>query len=275
MATWNIIRILDEGGFGKVYEVQSATGQRGALKELKRPDPERIKRFEREIKIIQSLNHTHIVNIFESNINGNPPNYGPWYVMEYMAGGSLKDKMVNIIVEQKKLFSQKWTLGNVILPVAEALKLAHSENIYHRDIKPANLLFTEQNQIKVADWGIGKDVNRESIALTVAGMWRTPSYCSPEQWFHPSAFGEVNQRTDIYSLGVLFYEMMTGKLPQVFNENNGQSYTVPSPSSQNHSSISSELDTAILKMIKINVNERYQNMQQVIDTLRPIYQKLS
>lgn len=275
MATWNIVKIIDEGGFGKVYEVNSTTGQRGALKELKRPDPERIKRFEREINIIQSLPHDHIVNILDSNINGNPPNIGPWYVMEYMAGGSLKNKMYDMFNVRKALFSQKWTLANIILPVAKALHFAHSKVIYHRDIKPANLLFTEQNQIKVADWGIGKDVNKESIALTVGGMWRSAGYCSPEQWFHPSNFGVVDHRTDIYSLGVIFYEMMTGKLPQVFNENNGQRLIVPTPSSQNHSSIPRELDNAILKMIAVNSNERYQNIQQVINELTSIYGRLN
>lgn len=273
MATWNIIRIIDEGGFGKVYEVQSTTGQRGALKELQRPDPERIKRFLREIGIIQSLNHTHIVNILDSNINGNPPNMGPWYVMEYLAGGSLKNKMYDMFNVRKGLFSQKWAIGNVILPVAKALQLAHASTIYHRDIKPANLLFTDQNQIKVADWGIGKDVNKESIKLTVGGIG-TSGYCSPEQWFHPSNFGEVDQRTDIYSLGIVFYEMMTGKLPSVYNDINGQRNSVPTPSSQNHSSIPAELDIAILKMIAINQNDRYQNLQQVISTLTAIYNKL-
>jgi len=275
MATWNIVKIIDEGGFGKVYEVNSTTGQRGALKELKRPDPERIKRFEREIKIIQSLPHDNIVKILDSNINGNPPNIGPWYVMEYMGGGSLKNKMYDMFNVRKGLFSQKWTLGNIILPVARALKLAHDQMIYHRDIKPANLLFNEQNQIKVADWGIGKDVNKESIALTVSGMWRSAGYCSPEQWFHPSNFGAVDHRTDIYSLGIIFYEMMTGKLPQVFNENNGQSIIVPKPSTQNHPSISKELDDAILKMIAVNSNQRYQNIQQVINELSAINNKLS
>ena len=275
MATWNIVKIIDEGGFGKVYEVNSTTGQKAALKELKQPNPERIKRFEREINIIQSLPHDNIVNILDSNINGNPPNIGPWYVMEYMAGGSLKNKMYDMFNVRKGLFSQKWTLGNIIIPVAKALNFAHSKIIYHRDIKPANLLFTEQNVIKVADWGIGKDVNRESIALTVGGMLRSPGYCSPEQWFHPSNFGEVDQRTDIYSLGIILYEMMTGKLPQVFNENNGQPFIVPKPSTQNHSSISKKLDDTILKMIAVNSNQRFQNIQQVINELTSIYNSIS
>lgn len=268
MANWNIIRTIDEGGFGRVFEVQSTTGQKGALKELQRPDPERIKRFEREINIIHSLNHTHIVDIIESNVNGNPPNWGPWYVMEFMAGGSLRTKNAEMFGQQKR-WSQKWALRNVIIPVAQALELAHSQNIYHRDIKPANLLFTEHNQIKVADWGIGKDVNKESIKLTVGGIG-TPGYCSPEQWFYNAT---IDGRTDIYSLGIIFYEMMTGRLPQVFN-NAGQRFNVPTPS-QNHPSISTRLNNAILKMIAFNQNDRYQNMQQLLTELNQINQTLN
>lgn len=101
-----------------------------------------------------------------------------------MDGGSLRGKMSEMFNTKRGLFAQKWALGAVILPTLEALQLAHSNFTFHRDIKPENLLFTtaQQNVIKVADWGIGKDINRTSIGLTVGGIG-TPRYCSPEQWF--------------------------------------------------------------------------------------------
>ncbi len=265
MANWQIVDTIDEGGFGKVHEVKnSVTGQKGALKELKSSHTINLARFQTEIKILQNYNHPHIITIYDSNINGSPP-YGPWYIMEYMGGGSLKTMMYNMFNVRKQLFSKKWTLQNVILPTLEALQYAHSHNIhpaYYRDIKPANLLFTEANHIKVADWGIGKDINRTSIALTVGGIG-TPGYCSPEQWFANAA---VDARTDIYSLGIIFYEMMTGKLPQVFN-NTGQRFSVPTPSSQNHPTISLELNNAILKMINYEQRDRYQTISQVKEAL--------
>lgn len=277
MANWNINRTIDQGGFGKVHEVQSDSGQKAALKELLRSShTANLQRFQTEIKILQSYNHKHIITILDSNIQGNPPNFGPWYVMEFMAGGSLRNKNAEMF-GNGKLWSQKWTLQNVIFPILDAIQYAHGHSTYpslHRDLKPANLLFSDQNHIKVADWGIGKDINKQSIALTVGGMG-TPGYCSPEQWlWFPGSNITVDGRTDIYSLGIIFYEMMTGKIPQVFNGNTGQSFVSPAPPSHNHSSISRDLDNAILKMMAYNSTDRYQNIQQVRNALQPILNRL-
>lgn len=270
MATWNIVSTIDQGGFGKVYEVHSTTGQRGALKELKSSHANNLIRFEREILILQNFEHNHIIGIIDSNIKGSPPHAGPFYVMEYMAGGSLLSLMADLFNGQNKLFSQRWTLENVIFPVIDAIEYAHSKGTLHRDLKPANLLFTtpQQNHIKVADWGIGKDVNRTSIGLTVGGIG-TPAYCSPEQWFANSA---VDGRTDIYSLGIIFYEMMTGRLPQVYN-NAGIQFNNAVPS-QNHSTISPQLDNVIMKMIAYEPSRRFQTIGEVKAALIPIYQSM-
>lgn len=267
---------IDEGGFGKVHKAKSDAGQIGALKELKSLHVNNLKRFETEIKILQNYNHKNIITILGSNINGSHPT-GPFYVMEFMAGGSLKTK--NTEMFKNGLWSQKWALQNVIFPVLDAMQYAHSHSTYpsyHRDLKPANLLFSDQSLIKVADWGIGKDINKTSIALTIGGMG-TPGYCSPEQWFHPSALGEVDQKTDIYSLGVILYEMMTGRIPQVFNSNTGQQLQVPPPSLF-HTSITTKapkLDNAILKMIAVDGTKRYQTIQQVKTELTSIYNSIS
>jgi serine/threonine protein kinase len=274
MGTWNISNTIDEGGFGKVHVVtDSVSGQQAALKELKSLHPNNVTRFATEIKILQNYNHNHIITVLDSNINGNPPKVGPWYVMEYMNGGSLKTK--NAEMFRNGLWAQKWAFENVIFPVLDAMQYAHSHNThpsYHRDLKPANLLFTNQNHIKVADWGIGKDINRTSITLTVGGMG-TPGYCSPEQWFHPSTLGVVDQRTDIYSLGVIFYEMMTGRVPQIFNGATAQQLHV-APPSQFHSSIiqkAPRLDNAILRMMAFDASNRYQTIQQARTELTSIY----
>ncbi|GAJ16248.1 unnamed protein product, partial [marine sediment metagenome] len=160
-------------------------------------------------------------------------------------------------------------------PIIEALEFAHSKGTYHRDLKPENLLFTTtaHDHLKVADWGLGKDINKESLALTAAagGVGGTTGYCSPEQWFYNNT---IDGRTDIYSLGVIFYEMMTGKQPQVFHPLTGQQYTVPKPSSQNHSSIPLALDNAILKMIAYDLKNRYQTVSQLKNDLFVIYRSL-
>ena len=277
MANWKIINTIDQGGFGKVYEVESDSGKKAALKELLRSThTANLQRFQTEIKILQSYNHKHIIRIFESNIEGTPPNYGPWYVMEFMAGGSLQNKNAEMF-RDGKLWSQKWTLLNVIFPILDALQYAHkhiTNPSFHRDLKPSNLLFTNENQIKVADWGIGKDINKESIALTVGGIG-TSGYCSPEQWlWFPGSNIKVDGRTDIYSLGIIFYEMMTGRMPQVFNGNTGSMLNTPTAPSLNHPSISKYLDSIILKMIAYRPENRYQSIQQLKYDLQLILNNL-
>jgi len=261
MGNWNVIKSIDQGGFGKIYEVKSEANQRGALKELKHLDVTNVKRFEREIALLRSFNHQHIIKILDSNLAGNPPKFGPWYVMEYMEGGSLKNLM-NSLFSKNQLFARKWAISTVILPVVNAVSYAHSQRVYHRDLKPENLLFTtsQQSHLKVADWGIGKDINRNSIALTVGGIG-TPGYCAPEQWFDL----DIDGRTDIYSLGVIFYQLMTGHLPPLF-DNRNQRATVPRPSYY-HNTISSQLDNIILKMIELNPNNRFKTMNEVKDAL--------
>ena len=270
MAQWTMGNQLGlPGGYGHVFEVTHSDGRKGALKKLLNPNTTNKQRFDREIKILQNLSHQHIINIYEWNLEGQPPVViGPYYIMEYMGGGDLRVKMIDILKTQKKLFAQKWALEIVILPIVEALILAHSKQTFHRDLKPANLLFTTtaHNHLKVADWGLGKDINRQSIAaLTIAGLGGTHGYSAPEQWFDLP----VDGRADIFSLGIIFYEMMTGALPPAY-DNSWQRAQVPLPS-QYHSTISSQLNNVILKMIALRPEHRYQNVQQVKTDLAAIY----
>jgi serine/threonine protein kinase len=278
MAQWNIVRPLGkQGGFGRVYEVKSTTGQRAALKELMDTSPNNLSRFQREIHILENLKHPNIIEIYEGNINGSPThNLGPWYIMEYMDGGDLGEKMISMF-NGGNLFGQKWSLGTVILPIINALEYAHthtSHKSFHRDLKPANLLFktTAHTHLKVADWGLGKDINRESLGRTVGPLGGTNGYSAPEQWYDEPTDG----RTDIFQLGVVFYQMMTGKMPPSYN-NARQRPTVPAPS-QFHPSIktkAAQLDTIILKMIALNKADRYQTIQEVKKALTPIYNNLN
>jgi len=271
MATWNIGKTLGKpGGFGQVYEVTSSDNKKGALKKLLNPSTVNKQRFEREIKILQNLRHQNIITIYEWNLEGHPPVViGPFYIMEYMAGGDLRAKMNDILKVQGKLFAQKWALQIVILPIIEALQLAHSNGTFHRDLKPENLLFTttSHDHIKVADWGLGKDINKESLALTAAagGLGGTHGYAAPEQWFDLP----VDGRADIFSLGIIFYEMMTGKLPPSY-DNFYNRIPVPLPS-QYHPSISSQLNNVILKMIALRPENRYQSIQQVKTDMLSVY----
>jgi serine/threonine protein kinase len=263
---YTIIKPLNSGAFGTVYEIEGDDNKKYALKELINLNTTSKERFEREIKILSQLNHPNIVKIFQWNIGGEPPNFSPYYIMEYLSGGSLRQHMEERFrTEQKYVFERRWTINRIMLPVCNALAQAHSVNIYHRDLKPDNILYTspDRSEIKIADWGLGKDISRESLALTAASggqIGGTPGYCSPEQWF---AFDDlIDGRADIFSLGIIFYEMMTRKRPSAYD--NQMKRPSVDPPSKYHSTISRKLDRCILKMIDLKPENRHQSVWDLI-----------
>jgi serine/threonine-protein kinase len=269
---YNIIRPINSGAFGAVFEIEEVVdNRRYALKELKNLDSTNRERFEREIKILSGLNHPNIVKILQWNLGGEPPNFTPYYIMEYLAGGSLRQHMdERFDSNDKYVFERKWTINRIILPICNALAQAHSSDIYHRDLKPDNIMYTDPSraEIRVTDWGLGKDINRESLALTAATggqIGGTPGYCSPEQWF---ASGNIDGRTDIFSLGVIFYEMMTRiRPPTYYGEMKRQ--TVPPPSKY-HTTISRKLDLCLLKMIDMRPENRQRSIWDLITEIETL-----
>lgn len=128
-----------------------------------------VERFEREIRILPELNHPNIVNILYWNIGGDPPKFLPYYIMEYLTGGSLRKYMdEKFNANNNYVFEPTWVISKVILPICSALAQAHSSNVYHRDLKPDNIIFTDDSKssIKVADWGLvkGDAIDRVSRA---------------------------------------------------------------------------------------------------------------
>src|ERR671924_1345055 len=158
---FNIAKRLSSGAFGTVYGVIGEDNNKYALKELKDFNETNKGRFEREIGILSQLNHPNIVKIFQWNIGGDPPNFSPYYIMEYLSGSSLRQHM-NEKFSQRYVFKRKRTINTIMLPACNALAQAHSANIYHRDLKPDNIMYTNpsRSEIKITDWGLGKDINR-------------------------------------------------------------------------------------------------------------------
>jgi serine/threonine protein kinase len=266
---YQIVRKLGAGGFGNVYEVQASDGNAYAMKQLRDIGIINKQRFETEIKILAQLNHPNIVKIFEWNLGGDPPDFSPWYTMEYLRGGSLRDHMDDKF-KDGYVFQRNWTINNVILPTCHALAQAHSAGTYHRDLKPDNIMYTSNDkaQIKITDWGLGRDIGRKSIALTASlgQIGGTPGYCAPEQWF---MFDTIDGRADIYSLGVIFYEMMTGRLPSMYNQtdSNLKRSKVLHPPSKYHPTITKDLDMCILKMLELQAENRYRSVWQLISEI--------
>jgi len=262
---YQIVRRLGSGGFGNVYEVQASDGNTYAMKLLKNLSIITKQRFESEIKILSQLDHPNIVKIFEWNLGGDPPDFSPWYTMEYLHGESLAVHMQEKF-EGAYVFQRNWTINTIILPASHALAQAHSAGIYHRDLKPDNILYTNKSraQIKITDWGLGRDVGRKSIAITASAgqLGGTPGYCAPEQWF---TFDKIDGRADIYSLGVVFYEMMTGRRPPTYDEKDSdlkRRKVVQAPSKY-HPTITKKLDSCILKMLELDASKRYQSIWEL------------
>ena len=157
-----------------------------------------LKRFEREAKALAKLSHPNIVHVHD---------YGeyesaPYLVMEYLPGGTLKQNLGKPMHWKEAV--------KLLLPISEALDYAHSQNIIHRDIKPSNILLTQRGQPMLSDFGIAKILESEETAtLTGTGVGvGTPEYMAPEQWI-----GQAGTQADLYSLGVVLYELVTGRKP--------------------------------------------------------------
>lgn len=202
---YKVLELLGEGGMSTVYKAYDTNLDREVAIKIIRRDafpPEQtdqlLKRFEREAKALAHMVHPHIVNIIDyGSQDGNP-----YLVMSYLSGGSLKDRMGKPIAWQEA--------ARLLEPIAEALDYAHSLGVVHRDVKPGNILLTDRGQPMLTDFGIAKLLESgDAQTLTGTGLGiGTPEYMAPEQWS-----GKVSPQTDIYSLGVVFYEMVTGHKP--------------------------------------------------------------
>ena len=292
---YTINRHISSGSFGTVYEILNEEDNKVyALKELTNMDTVSKQRFEREVKTLSELNHPNIVKVFYWNVGGDAPKFTPYYIMEYLGGNSLKEYMAEKFDnDEKYYFGIGWTISNIVLPVCNALAQAHSSNIYHRDLKPSNIMFTDDSKssIKIADWGLVKigessdsnssyntsttiDLDRRSLELTAVvsegNIGGTPDYCSPEQWFATVNDNDrlIDGRTDIFSLGVILYEMLTRRRPPPYDPNNpGMSRSVVNSPSEYNSLIPPLLDQCVLKMIDLKPENRQQSIWDLMSEI--------
>ncbi len=205
LGRYHVIEALGEGGMASVYKAFDSSLERNVAIKIIRSDKvegtaqnEFLKRFQREARALAQLDHPYILKVLD---------YGeqegtPYLVMPFVPGGTLKQKMGRPMPYREA--------AALLAPIAQALEYAHQLKIIHRDVKPANILISESNAPLLSDFGIAKIIeSRESTQLTATGVGiGTPDYMAPEQWM-----GKADPRTDIYSLGVVFFQMVTGRLP--------------------------------------------------------------
>jgi len=204
---YQIICPIGKGGMGEVFKAKDLRLNRiVALKRLSpdiRDDYMSIRRFTREAKSIASLNHPNIVQVYDIGKD----KQGYYISMEFIEGQTLKEKLA-----QHHTMSLEKALAT-ILTIAETLRFAHERGIIHRDMKPSNIFLTKEENIKIMDFGLaqikGLKSERDTESTVVMG---TPAYMSPEQKNNPH---RVDERSDIYSLGLVFCELLLGKLPRI------------------------------------------------------------
>ncbi|NLP28685.1 MAG: Stk1 family PASTA domain-containing Ser/Thr kinase, partial [Clostridia bacterium] len=264
---YEILEKIGEGGMAEVYKARCHKLNRyDAVKILKRDsanDPIVVEKFKREATAVANLSDSNIVNIFDVGTQDGV-NY---IVMEYVKGKTLKE----LITENVRLSYERAI--DIAIQITKALDCAHRNNIIHRDIKPQNILLTEEGIVKVTDFGIAKASSNVTITNSnkVIG---SAHYFSPEQ----ARGNYVDTRTDIYSLGIVIYEMVTGRLP--FDAESPVTIALKHlqdtaiPPIELNSSIPSGLNTLILKCMEKDPNNRYQSAREVLMDLINIQRNL-
>lgn len=259
---YEMIKKIGNGGMATVYKATDLVLKRYVAVKILRDefttDEEFIKRFETEAQSAARLTHPNIVSIFDVGVDN-----GIYYiVMELIQGKTLKE----IITEERGPLPWKWSV-NVAIQIASALEMAHKNNIIHRDIKPHNIIITEDGIAKVTDFGIAKAVSNSTITAfgTTIG---SVHYFSPEH----ARGGYTDAKSDLYSLGVVMYEMVTGKVP--FDADTPVSVALkhmqeePVPPIEENPNLPESINQIILKALKKDPMFRYQTSTEMLQDLR-------
>lgn len=258
LGQYEIKSLLGRGGMAAVYLARQASMDRDvAIKVMAKElsdDEQFVARFEHEAQLIASLQHPHILPVIDFGHEGK----NIYIVMQLVRGGSLDDRL-------RKGALTLNTASRMLSQIASALTFAHEKGIVHRDLKPNNVLLDERNNTYLTDFGIAKMLAGTSKLTATGNILGTPAYMAPEQWR-----GEpVDARTDIYSLGVMTYEMVLGRLPfsgetpytlmyKHFND-------APPPPRTINPSLNPAVENVILRALAKNADERYQSAEEMAE----------
>ncbi|HLL57898.1 MAG TPA: Stk1 family PASTA domain-containing Ser/Thr kinase, partial [Rubrobacteraceae bacterium] len=265
---YRIVRPLGAGGMAEVYMAHDDVLERNvALKVMSgryADDEEFVERFRREAQSAAALSHPNIVSIYDRGESKD----GTYYIaMEYLPGGTLKDRIL------KRGALPCRTAAAVALQIAEALQCAHEARVVHRDIKPHNVLVTESGDIKVGDFGIARAASSRTMTRT-GSILGTAHYISPEQ-----AMGEpVGPQSDLYSLGVVLYEMLTGDLPYDAETSIGIAMKHVNghlaPPRELNPEIPEGINAITTRLLAKSIDERYASAEELIKDLERMLEGL-
>jgi tetratricopeptide (TPR) repeat protein len=254
---------LGRGGVGVVFKARQASPNRlvavKMLRDFGGATPEEVVRFGVEAETVARLQHPNIVQIYEAGISRQQP----FFVLEYVAGGNLDDRLAGRPMPPHQAAA-------LVEAVARAIQHAHEQGIVHRDLKPANVLLTADGTPKVADFGMARLLNSDLRLTRTGSVAGTPAYMAPEQ-ARPGMV-EVGPTADVYALGAILYECLTGRPPFV-----GETAldvlalvadTEPVPPSRLVPSVPRDLETICLKCLQKDPRQRYASAADFADDLR-------
>lgn len=258
---YEVLNKLGEGGMATVYLAkQQSMNRQVALKVLPQQflrDDTYLQRFEREVKIVSQLEHRSIVPVYD---------YGeyeaqPYIAMRYMPAGSVDDLLQSGPLRPEKILQ-------IVQQIAPALDYAHGKDVLHRDLKPSNILLDDDGGAFLTDFGIARIIGEKGVSITTHGVVGTPSYMSPEQ----AQGKDIDGRSDIYALGVMLFEMATGRRP--FESETPYSIAVmhvtaqpPKPRSLNPA-ILPDFESIILKALQKSRDKRFATAVELAGALK-------
>ena len=258
---YEILSRIGEGGMATVYLAhQQSMNRKVAIKVLPKQfvtDDTYLQRFEREVKIVSQLEHRNIIPVYDyGEFEGQP-----YIVMRYMPAGSVDDILQRGPLDPNKILS-------IVTQIAPALDYAHSKDVLHRDLKPSNVMMDDGGGAFLTDFGIARLTGEGNAGITTQGVVGTPAYMSPEQ----AQGKDLDGRSDVYALGVMLFEMATGRRP--FESETPYSTAVlqvtqqpPMPRKLNPT-ITTALESVILKSLKKNRDDRYQTAESLAEGLK-------
>ncbi len=272
IGAYRIVRRLGTGGMGSVFEAEQANPRRTvALKIINTPwlTPGMVRRFETEVQALGNLQHRGIAQIFEAGSFEMDGGTLPYFAMEYIGGRTLTH-----YAEQEKLSVPDRL--DLIARICDAVDHAHRQSIIHRDLKPGNILVSERGHPKVLDFGVARvtqaDVRAATVHTAVGQLVGTLPYMSPEQ-----VSGEVDEldlRTDVYSLGVIAYELLTGKFPYDLGHGSIPDAIVairdeePEPLDQHGRELGGDVKTIVHRALEKEPDRRYQSAAELAADIR-------